>query len=307
MPAAVETMFYVRELPWHGLGRRVEEAPTSKEAIIMAGLDWEVEQRPIYDSFGVEIPKYKANTRSSDNSVLGVVTDKYQIVQNAEAFEFTDSLVDEGITYETAGSLKDGRTIWLLARMPEQKILDDKFDPYICFTNTHDGTGSIKVCMTPIRVVCNNTLNLALRNANRCWSTKHMGNMAVKLEEAKHTLGLANNYMTALSEEADRLANMKISDTELEAIFDAMFPIDFEKDSKRKIENINTMKTNLFRCYAMPDINQYRGTVWGIINAATDLAAHIAPARLTSNYKENNWARIMGGHPFVDSLYGKVV
>ena len=306
MAANVETMFYVREVPWHGLGKRVEEAPNSREAIIMAGLDWEVEQRPIYDSFGREIPKYKANTRNTDNSVLGVVTDKYQIVQNAEAFEFTDSLIDEGVTYETAGSLKNGKTIWLLAKMPEQKILDDNFDPYICFTNTHDGTGSIKICMTPIRVVCNNTLNLALNTANRSWSTKHMGNMTLKLEEAKHTLGLANNYMTALAEEADKLANMKISDAELEAIFDAMFPVDFEKDSRRKIENINTMKTNLFRCYAMPDINQYRGTVWGVINAATDLAAHIAPARMTSNYQENNWGRIMGGHPFVDALYSKV-
>lgn len=305
MAANVESMFSVREVPWHGLGEIVETAPTSKDAIIMAGLNWHVDQRPIYDAFGKEIPKYKANTRDKDNSVLGIVTDKYQIVQNEEAFEFTDSLLNEGVTYETAGSLKEGKTIWLLAKMPEQNILGDKFDPYVCFTNSHDGTGSIKVCMTPIRVVCNNTLNLALSTAKRSWSTKHMGDMKSKLQEAKITLGLANDYMTALDAEAQRLANLKITDSELEEIFDAMFPIDVN-DSKRKIENINNLKENLFKCYGMPDISQYRETVWGVINAATDLASHVAPARVTSNYRENNWGKIMTGHPFVDALYSKL-
>lgn len=312
MAALVESLFYVsneqneRFVPWHGLGREVQEAPTSKDAIVMAGLDWNVDQRPIYDVFGKEIPKFKANTRDTDNSVLGIVTDKYQVVQNSEAFEFTDALLDEGVTYETAGSLKDGRTIWLLAKMPQQKILDDAFDPYLCFMNTHDGTGSIKVCSTPIRVVCNNTLNLALSTAKRSWATKHMGDMQGKMQEAKITLGLANKYMIALSEEAEKLATMKISDEELEAIFDTMFPIDEQNDTQRKIENIKSMKANLFRCYAMPDISQYRGTVWGVINAATDMAAHIAPNRLTQKYQENNWGRIITGHPFVDALYDKL-
>lgn len=312
MSANVESLMYVsseangRFVPWHGLGERVEEAPNSTEAIRIAGLDWTVDQRPIYDAFGKEIPKYKANTRVSDNSILGIVTDKYQIVQNSEAFEFTDSLIEEDVKYETAGSLRNGKTIWLLAKMPEQKILDDKFDPYVCFTNTHDGTGSIKAFMTPIRVVCANTLNLAISQAKRSWSTKHMGDMQSKLEEAKEALGFANHYMDELANEANRLSEKKISDSELEAILDAMFPIDKENDSQRRIDNINALKANLFTCYGMPDISQYRGTVWGVINAATDLVAHVAPSRMTSNYRENNWGRIMTGHPFVDNLYKNI-
>lgn len=306
MPANVETMFSVREVPWHGLGTIVQEAPTSKFAIELAGLDWTVEGKPIFNESGEKIEGFVANTRSSDNSVLGIVTPKYKVVQNSEAFEFTDSLIGEDIKYETAGSLREGKTVWLLAKMPEQKILDDKFDPYICFTNSHDGKGAIQVCMTPIRVVCNNTLNLALHSAKRMWTTKHMGDMQSKLAEAKHTLGLAENYMANLDLEANKLAELKISDMELESIFDAMFPIDYEKDTARKINHVNELKANLFHCYNSPDISKFKGTAWGIINAATDMVAHSAPSRLTSNYKENNFGRIIGGHPFVDDLYTSI-
>ena len=120
MAANVETMFSVRQIPWHGLGTIVEEAPTSADALHLAGLDWEVVQNPVFTGDGFEIPNYKANVRNSDNSVLGIVTDRYKIVQNSEAFAFTDSIIDSGeVLYETAGSLRNGKTIWLLARMPK--------------------------------------------------------------------------------------------------------------------------------------------------------------------------------------------
>lgn len=306
MSAEVETMFYTREKPWHGLGTEVLFAPNSKEAIQLAGLDWTVSPRKIYDINGKPIDGFVANTRDSDDRVLGIVSNKYKIVQNSDAFEFTDSLLDEGITYETAGALHNGKTVWLLAKMPETKILDDKFEPYICFMNTHDGTGSIRVCMTPIRVVCNNTLNLALRSAKRAWSTCHMGDISSKLHEAKVTLGLANNYMTALDEEADKLANAKISDAQVEAIFDAMYPINEQEDSARKINNVMTVKADFFKCLDAADISQFRGTAWGVINAATDMVAHSKPARVTENYQENRFGKIVVGFPFVDELYKRV-
>ena len=115
MSANVETMFYVgREKPWHGLGQSVESAPTSEDAIVAAGLDWKVEKKPIFDAQGNQIDNYFANTRDKDNSVLGVVSGRYEIVQNEEAFSFTDSLVDAGMKYSTAGSLRNGKCIWLL-------------------------------------------------------------------------------------------------------------------------------------------------------------------------------------------------
>ena len=118
MSANVENMFYVRKAPWHGLGTRVNEAPASKEALRIAGLDWRVLQEPIFTGTDERVEGYKANIRDSDRKVLGVVTDRYKVIQNEEAFAFTDELLGEGVRYETAGSLQGGRKVWLLAHMP---------------------------------------------------------------------------------------------------------------------------------------------------------------------------------------------
>lgn len=310
-PALVESIFYTsndqnqRFVPWHGLGTPVEESPTSADAIRLAGLDWIVDSRPIFDSFGKEIDGYRANTRSSDNSLLGIVSDRYKIVQNAEAFEFTDNLISEEVRYETAGSLKDGKTVWLLAKLPEKFILNDKFDPYVCFTNNHDGKGAVQVCLTPIRVVCNNTLNLALSKASRSWSTRHLGNINAKLAAAKHTLLMADSYMDELDKEANRLSQIKITDATIEAVIDELYPVKID-DSDRRKNNVIQIKEGIFKKYEMNDISQFKGTAWGVINAVTDFADHTPPNRMTKNFQENNWGRIITGHPLVDSFYNKI-
>lgn len=305
MPDCVETMFSVREKPWHGLGKIIKEAPTSRDAIELAGLNWSVNSNPIYDVFGNEIKGFKANTRSSDNSVLGVVTDKYKIVQNIDAFDFTDNLIGEEMYYETAGSLRKGKTIWLLGKMPERYICEDKFDPYIVFTNTHDGTGAVKIAMTPIRVVCNNTLNMALSSAKRSWSTKHMGNMEAKLSEARHTLELANDYLNNLAIEADKLANETMKEDDIVYTLNEMFPIDDDASDRQK-QNIQNAKDGIMICMLRPDIAKFLNTKWGFINAVSDYVGHSIPARVTTNYQENNWGKIMNGHPLLDKAMSLV-
>ena len=206
MSANVESMFYVRKAPWHGLGIRVIEAPDSERALIAAGLNWAVVQEPIYTQEEELINGYKANVRDSDRSVLGVVTDRYKIVQNREAFAFTDELLGEGVRYETAGSLQGGRKVWLLAHMPHEYIISgEHISPYLLFSNTHDGSGAIKVALTPIRVVCQNTRNLALNTAKRSWSMNHTGNIEGKMKEAKDTLFMAEKYMDELGKEFENL------------------------------------------------------------------------------------------------------
>lgn len=305
MSANVETMMYVREKPWHGLGTKVDEAPTSAEALELAGLNWKVEQTPVYTADGTLIPNYKANRRNTDKSVLGIVTDRYQIVQNDEAFEFTDSIVGETengvVKYETAGSLNHGKKIWLLAKMPTQKVLDDEVEPYMCFTNSHDGSGAIRICMTPIRVVCQNTLNMALSQAKRSWSTKHVGDIEAKLEEAKMCLALADEYMYNLGIEAEKLANVTLRREQIDEILNEMFPVD-DLTSERKKSNIQQIKDEFYIAYFMPDIEKFRETAWGAINAMSDCVTHTAPKRNTVDFYNNRWGKVMEGHPMIDQF-----
>lgn len=311
MAHEVESLMYTsnaqngRFVPWHGLGTPVEESPNSADALKVAGLDWRVEGRPIYTDSGVKIPGYVANTRDSDNSILGVVTDKYKIVQNVDAFAFTDNLIGGDVRYETAGSLRNGRSTFLLAKLPERKILGDDFGNYVCFTNTFDGSGAVKVCMTPTRVVCNNTLNLALNTAKRIWTCKHMGRMEDKLHEAQETLGLAEKYMDNLAVVAERLANVSLRDEEIQAIVAEMFPLD-EDASERTKANMQKAKQEFMIAYYMPDIEKFRNTAWGVMNAASDFCTHSSPQRNTSTYQERNFERIIYGHPILDALLKRV-
>ena len=312
MAHEVEQIFYVsneengRFVPWHGLGTAVAEAPNSVEAIKLAALDWTVESKPIFTANNVEIPGYKANTRSTDGSVLGIVSDRYKIVQNNEAFDFTDSLIGEGCRYETAGSLKNGKKVFLLAKMPERKILGDDVDPFICFTNSHNGTGAIQVCMTPVRVVCQNTLNLALNGASRKWSTKHVGNMQNKLAEAKNTLKLANDYMDQLTITADQLAHTKVTNDQVVNMLNELFPVD-ETDSDRKKKNVAEAKEQFMVCMLAPDIAKFQNTAWGVVNAASDFMSHTEPKRASDTFKERRFNKILDGHIVLDSVFEKLL
>lgn len=301
MAALVESMVYTREKPWHGLGTKVEEAPTSADALRLAGLDWRVEQKNIQLCGGSKVPGYKANVRSTDGKVLGVVSDRYRIVQNADAFEFTDSIIGGGVRYETAGSLNGGKKIWLLAKLPETEIAGDKTEPYLCFSNTHDGSGAVRVCMTPIRVVCNNTLNLALDSAKRAWSVRHTGSLQSKMHEARACLRMANTYMGALAEKADRMANTAITRDQLNRILDELFPVD-EHTTEREKQNIKKLRDEYMVCYFAPDLVKFRDTAWGAYNAMSDMITHNAPLRKTENYRENNWGRLMDGHVMMDKM-----
>ena len=309
MSANVETMFYAgREVPWHGLGTQVDEAPTSADALRLAGLDWTVERKSLQVCGGAKVPNFYANVRSSDGAVLGVVSDRYQVVQNTDAFAFTDSLIggDTPVRYETAGSLMGGRKIWLLAKLPDTEIVGDKTEPYLCFSNTHDGSGAIRVCMTPVRVVCNNTLNLALNGAKRSWSVRHTGDIKMKLQEARMCLDMANKYMDKLAVYADRMANKTVIDEEIAKILDEMFPVDDDMSDREK-RNAKKAREEYMVCWFAPDIAKFINTVWGALNAMSDMVGHTAPRRQTANYQENNWGRIMDGHAMLDKFANLLV
>ena len=304
MAANVETMFYTREKPWHGLGTMVAEAPNSKDALRLAGLNWKVLQEPVYTEKKELIQGYKANVRDTDRKVLGVVTDRYKVIQNEEAFAFTDTLLGEGVRYETAGSLQEGRRVWMLARLPREFIIGgERISPYMVFSNTHDGSGAVKTALTPIRVVCNNTLNLALRTAKRSWSMIHTGDISGKIEEAKNTLFLADEYMTALGQEFENLRKIKLSEKQVLDYIKILLPMEenYSLLQKRGVEKLRAdMK---MRYFDAPDLKDVGNNGYRFVNAVSDFATHSTPRRKTANYKENIFARTADGNPMIDRAY----
>ena len=297
-------MFYVRETPWHGLGTKVMEAPASEEALKIAGLDWKVLQEPIYTMGKEQIEGFKVNVRDTDRRVLGVVSDRYKIVQNQEAFSFTDELLGEGVRYETAGSLQNGRKVWLLARMPHEYIISgERITPYLVFFNSHDGSGAIKAALTPIRVVCQNTLNLALSTAKRSWSMIHTGNIQGKIQEARDTLFLAEKYMDSLGKEFESLRKKKLSDRQVQEYIEILLPIE-DGSTPQQIRNMKRLREDLeMRYYDAPDLKDLGNNGYRFVNAVSDFATHGNPLRRTANYKENLFARTVEGNPLIDKAY----
>ncbi|WP_427180030.1 DUF932 domain-containing protein [Paenibacillus sp. TC-CSREp1] len=308
MPVNIESMFYVRQAPWHGLGNRVEHALSSEEALQASELDWKVIQKSIQTEDYAEIPRYKANIRATDQRLLGVVSDRYKIVQNHEAFAFTDELLGEGVRFETAGSLQNDRKVWLLAKLPDNyNIAGDRINPYLVFSNSHDGSGSIKVAMPPIRVVCQNTLNLALSNAKRIWTTIHIGNIKSKLDEAKKTLLLAEYYMDKLEAEVDQLNRIKMTDQKVMEYIELLLPM---PDNATKIQekNVEFLRSDMkLRYFEAPDLEHVGKNGYRFINAISDFATHAKPLRETSSFKENLFMLTIEGNPLIDKAHELVL
>ena len=304
MSAQVETMFYTRETPWHGLGTKVEDAPGSKEALVAAGLDWKVIQKEICTKEGQPVEGYRANIRDRDQNILGVVSERYKVVQNEEAFSFTDQLLGEGVTYETAGSLQDGRRTWILARLPQRYIISgDEITPYLVFMNSHDGSGAIKAAMTPIRVVCQNTLNLALSTAKRSWSTNHTGDIQGKLSDARNTLLYAERYMKELGKAIDQLNRIRLSDQKVYEYINALFPL-VEGATETQKKNLLRLKDEVrLRYFEAPDLQHVGKNAYRFVNAVSDFATHAQPLKRRMNYRESLFAKTVEGNAMIDKAY----
>lgn len=237
-------------------------------------------------------------------TVLGIVTDRYTVVQNKDAFAFTDELLGEGVTYETAGSLREGRRTWVLAKLPQKYFISgDEITPYLVFMNSHDGSGSIKAAMTPIRVVCMNTLNLALSQARRYWAANHTGDIHGRVSDARHTLLYADQYMSELGKAIDHLEHQKLSDRQVYEYIDALFPL-LDEPTEQQKKNLMRMKEEVkIRFFDAPDLKDRGKSAYRFVNAVSDFATHSKPLRTSSNYKENLFARTVDGNAMIDRAY----
>lgn len=288
MPANVESMMYARAVPWHGLGTKVDGLQTADAALVAAGLDWAVLQSPATYSPGhlsdgrivgdIQVPGRMVNYRASDGAFLGIVGDGYQIVQNSEAFDWADSLVDSGeAKYETAGSLFGGRRVWLSMELPEGIHVpgdDGEVKPYILITNGHDGATALQACVTMVRVVCANTWTLGINRATRRFKIKHSGSMDGKLAQAREALGITFAYVDAFQVAASALVEKPVTEKQAERVFLSVFPIP-ERAKGRPDKMAEEQFGKVLDLYRSSDnLQNIRGTAWGVLQAVGEFVDH---------------------------------
>ncbi len=296
--------FDARSAPWSGLGTSISDAANSEVALRESGLDWTVLQSSVYTEAGALIPGVKANIRNTDLTVLGIVSDKYQVLQNEDAYRFTDDLIGEGVTYETAGSFQSGRRSWILAKLPQRYFMvGDEVSPYLMFMNSHDGSCSVKVVMTPIRVACQNTLNLALKRASRIWSTRHTESVLSRMDEARTTLFKAERYMFELNSEIEKLCHISLTDSEAIRLIDELFPYSMDMTAMQRKNSLKMRNDMRMRYFEAPDLNDVGKNAYRFINAVSDFATHAEPLRKTKNYRENLLLSTAEGNPLIDRAY----
>lgn len=290
------------ELPWHNLGT-VVKALTSEEAIVLGGLDFEVEKRPVlvhgaklelgqdtrekslvarHNKLNVdlsttttyrelkEIPKRFCTVRTDNHHPLGIVGSDYTVVQNREAFDFIDSIVGEGYAdYETAGCLGNGETVFVTVKLKESMVVNnDNINNYLLLTMAHDGSASITVMFTSIRVVCNNTLSLALKGNNKV-TIRHTKNVKARLEHAKKVLGLIDKQLAAHQEAFNFLANKEVTLQEAQYIVATSLGVETDEKgrySARGNNIVNKAMTYYNRGFGQEGIV---GSAWGVFNGVT--------------------------------------
>jgi len=304
--AAITSINYSQRQPvWSGLGTDISNCRTVDEALYQSGLDFEVRQADIItnDLFPIPLKGFKANIKD-DGTPLGIVSTKYSVVQNRDGFSFLNDLVDERMKFERAGGLQNGRKVFVLAKMPEKYIISgESISPYIVFINTHDGSGAIKVLLTPIRMVCLNMLNLALRNTMRSWSAIHSGDISGKLEEAKNTLIHADRYMQELGSTIEDLKHQSLDDDTIVELTAELYPVS-EGMSDLQRRNVGVQRADLLeRYFHAPDLEPLNKSAYRFINAVADHATHSEPIRRRENYDEALFSRSVEGNPLVDRAY----
>ena len=273
-----------RATTWAGIGKSVEECKDMEAVLAASGLDYEVELRPVFsEKFGLmggsyeRIPHRFVTTRVSDGHTYDVVSDKFQVIQNREAFDFVNYMGDE-FQFEKAGETAGGM-VYIIGKLPDVDILGDKFTPHVLFRNGFDGKTKITAAITPLRIVCQNQFNFAFKNANNAMTIRHVQNAERKLEEARETLKLSADYMQELTAVAQHFAGIKMSKEKIERVVNYLFPIPEDtviNPFKRK--SLETARDAFKAAYEQDDNANFRGTAWGLVNAYTDYITHKEPA-----------------------------
>ncbi len=282
MPHEIETFMYAGETPWHGLGVQVDENIRIEEAIVAAGLNWNVAKRPMFvlgpDGQSIDTGVI-ATVRETDNMVLGTgLSPAYEILQNTNSFNFFQPYLDSGeVKLHTAGSLRDGKRVFVLAeinRDPSVIVANDIVRKFILLSNSHDGSMAVRVGFTPIRVVCANTLAMAHGDANsKLIRVYHRGNIQQSLEQIRDTINIANQKFEATAEQYRTLAARNVDAATVKAYIQVVFNLKTGEDQQRTSQ-VEQAVTYNFENGRGNNVEGVRGTVWALYNAATEYLSY---------------------------------
>lgn len=278
-----------REATWNKVGTDIRSANSVKEALQISGLDYEVVKAPVYLSNGHRIKDQFATKKKGTDEVFGIVGKDYTIVQNEEAFSFVDGIISEGLTFVKAG--ETSYMNYIIASLPEQYILDDKFNPYIIFQNSHAGATTLKAAICPLRIICQNQFTMAFRNAENKISLRHSSSIHEKMNEAQHILQFSAEYMNSFNMMATKMAANKIGEEKAIDLIDKYFLVD-DNASTRKVNSNEEKKMVLLNAYNSEDNQNFRGTVWGLVNAFSDYITHIDPSRKTEKSSVSKFVNV---------------
>lgn len=315
MAANVETMFSTRQIPWHGQGIILEDYPTYEAAIRAAGLEWEVEKAQavqlLNDGTIRKLEREFEIRRKTDGQHYGFVKETYVPFQNQELFDLSKEMIGLGAQIESAGSLDKGRVIWMCAKTEGTIFAEELLNDYYILTNTHGGGGAIRAAISPIRVVCQNTLNAALGGAKRSWSYRHTTNVKSHVDEAVQTLKNGKAYMEALGEEIGMMKLAKITEAKAKEVLDNIVvqetatklakiemlkkttPIN-RSERLKNLEKINNLQNDIIavqsdlhaRYFDAPDLQEMGHNQFRLWNAISDYATHTDLHKRTKGYNE---------------------
>lgn len=274
-------MFCVGQPAWHGLGNNIPQHCNGLDALKFGGLNWEVEKLQLSNPKNSDLINSWGIFRADNNAFLGNVGSDYQPIQNSKMVETIDTLLTSwnGCHYESGGALGIGETVWVMAKIPEQiKVGNDISENYIFFSNSHNGKSFANVKLTSTRIVCQNTLSIALKDAGKVFRIQHSKNCNIRIDQTLATIGSVSNQIKDLNSVFNILNSKLITMDEFNNILRCLFPVTSEVESST-VKLKKDLVTGLFESNDRNAFPEQRGTAYNLLNAVTGYADHLAPAR----------------------------
>lgn len=312
MPAAIDTMMYAGQVPWHGIGTALPMEVNAEQAIKLAGLDWDVEKAPIVtdDQKRTGVDEWRVTRRMTDNAILGVVRRNFKPIQNRDAFKMFDNVVGPGkAVYHTAGALMGGSKVWILAKLPGVITIGGKDDVerYLLLSNAHDGTRPLQMLFTPVRVVCANTLGIALsrskgidESGEESWdkfaprvTVRHNKKAEAAIKESERVMKRALEYYEKFGDFANFLNAKQINVAQANNIISEVFPPNKKKEITPTIFYHRSEVTRLFD--EGKGHEKIAGSAWALFNAFAEYADHGYAARGAKEAADRSYSVWMGG------------